>query len=128
MYTKEYGRCPIGRDQQNMKRPEQHSIARPSCGCGLVPTGGLGYGPIRLARGLNELNKLNSVHMALSIIRVVIRSLQTAYTIMGKMNNAPPFRVQFYTEIQFWPWLIGISRFMATRYTIVCGHPKVNIR
>ena len=33
----------------------------PSCGCGLVPTGGLGYGSIRLARRLNELN---SVHMA----------------------------------------------------------------
>ena len=91
----------------------------PSCGCGLVPTGGLGYGPIRLARGLNELNKLNSVHMALSIIRVVIRSLQTAYTIMGKMNNAPPpFRVQFYTEIQSWPQTIGISSFMTERYVI----------
>ena len=98
-----------------MKRPEQHSTARPSCGCGLVPTGGLGYGSIRLACGLNELN---SVHMAYPRIRVVMRSLQTAYTIMGKMNNAPPFRVQFYTEIQSWPQTIGISSFMTKRYVI----------
>ena len=101
-----------------MKRPEKHSIARPSCGRDLVPTVGPGYGPIRLARGLNELNELNSVHMALSKNRVVMRSLQTAYTIMGKMNNAPPFRVQFYTEIQSWPQTIGISSFMTKRYVI----------